>query len=215
MALDGVTEEQHSSWNHFLHSEHSTQSSPGNDSDQNPSHIGHCASTLSASGFFDFFAFTLAFLAFFGLAGSFCFLLLLCSIKLSRRDCLYGELAIISDSSDCFDFFFSVMEGSFNISEKLTFSDDGSPSSGTGGKLQDSVDAGTGSTGAAGSITEDDSVDGVSVDMVSSWMVLCVAEPAGECKLSSEGDANSASRGSSMNSDEGNISGLQLLDKQY
>ena len=55
------------------------------------------------------------------------------------------------------NFLFSVMEGSFNISEKLTFSDDGSPSSGTGGKLQDSVDAGTSSTGAAGSITEDDS----------------------------------------------------------
>ena len=96
-------------------------------------------------------------------------------------------LVIISDSSDCFDLFFSVMEGSFNISEKLTFSDDGSPSSGTGGKLQDSVDAGTGtcSTGAAGSITEGDSVDGVSVDMVSSWMVLC---------LSQQGNASSHQR---------------------
>jgi hypothetical protein len=122
----GVTEQQQSSCNNFSHLQHWTQSSPGNDSDQNPSHIGHCESStmfmLTFLAFADFLLSVLAFLAFgcfmlaafidfFSLkAESFCLLFLFCSAMFSTRDCLYGELVTILDSSDLFDFFFLVRE---------------------------------------------------------------------------------------------------------
>ena len=74
----------------------------------------------------------------------------------------YGELIIILDSSDLFDFFFSVREGSFIIIEKLMWSTCGS--SATCGSCEGTGVVSSGGTGVL-------SLGGTGV--VSSWFVLC------------------------------------------
>ena len=124
---------------------------------------------------------------------------------LSARDCLYGELVIILDSSDLFDFFFSVREGSFIIIEKLMWSTGGS--SGTGGSSYASGSSGTGGSCEGTGVVSSGGTGVVSsggTGVVSSWFALCLAVSTGESKVLS--DVGSTTQGSSKKSDEGKIS---------
>ena len=86
----------------------------------------------------------------------------------------------ILDSSDLFDLFFSVREGSFTIIEKLTWSNAGG-SSCAGEEFLGSE--GTGGIGVVSSVARNNHLACASEDDASSWLGLCLAMSAREGKL--------------------------------
>jgi hypothetical protein len=87
----------------------------------------------------------------------------------STRDCLYGELVTILDSSDLSDFFFSVRVGSFIIVEKFMWSTAGGLPC-VGVEFLGSED--TGVITVVSSVAGNDSLVCACEDDASSWLGL-------------------------------------------